>query len=90
MASNTPFKPKQDKEYNIDKDTVNAIIKKRFNTKKKPKKFTWKGLYDFTSILETNPFSPRKLQRIKELSEGSDANEKDYIDTFEDLEKGFY
>ena len=68
MASNTPFKPKQDKEYNIDKDTVNSIIKKRFNTKKKPKKFTWKGLYDFTSILETNPFSPRKLQRIKELS----------------------
>ena len=26
MASNTPFKPKQDKEYNIDKDTVNAIL----------------------------------------------------------------
>jgi hypothetical protein len=90
MASNTPFKPKQDKEYNIDKDTVNAIIKKRFNTKKKPKKFTWKGLYDFTAILDPNPFSPRKLQRIKELSEGSDVNEKDYIDTFEDLEKGFY
>ena len=90
MASNTPFKPKQDKEYNIDKDTVNAIIKKRFNTKKKPKKFTWKGLYDFTAILDPNPFSPRKLQRIKELSEGSDGNEKDYIDTFEDSEKGFY
>ena len=64
MASNTPFKPKQDKEYNIDKDTVNAIIKKRFNTKKKPKKFTWKGLYDFTAILDPNPFSPRKLQII--------------------------
>ena len=90
MASNNPFKPKQDTGYNVDEDTVKSIIKKRFNTQKKPKKFTWKGLYDFTSILETNPFSPRKLQRIKELSEGSDANEKDYIDTFEDLEKGFY
>ena len=90
MASNTPFKPKKDTEYSIDQDTVNAIIKKRFNTQKKPKKFTWKGLMDATSILETNPFSPRKLQRIKELSEGSDAEEKDYIDTFEDLEKGFY
>ena len=29
MASNTPFKPKQDKEYNVDQDTVNAIIKKK-------------------------------------------------------------
>ena len=90
MASNTPFKPKQDREYNVDQDTVDAIIKKRFNTERKPKKFTWKGLMDATSILETNPFSPRKLERIKELMEGSEAQEKDYIDTFEDLEKGFY
>jgi len=34
MASNTPFKPKKDTEYSIDQDTVNAIIKKRFNTQK--------------------------------------------------------
>ena len=61
MASNTPFKPKQDREYNVDQDTVDAIIKKRFNTERKPKKFTWKGLMNATSILETNPFSPRKL-----------------------------
>jgi hypothetical protein len=90
MASNTPFKPKQDTGYKVDKDTVNSIIKKRFNTQKKPKKFTWKGLMQSLSILETNPFDPIKLQRIKDLSEGSNANEKDYIDTFEDLEKGFY
>jgi hypothetical protein len=60
MASNTPFKPKQDREYNVDQDTVDAIIKKRFNTERKPKKFTWKGLMDATSILETNPFSKNK------------------------------
>ena len=32
MASNTPFKPKQDTGYKVDEDTVNSIIKKRFNT----------------------------------------------------------
>ena len=89
MASNQPFKKKK-VEYNVDQSTVDSILKKRFGTEKKPKKFTWKGLMDATSILETNPFSPRKLARIKELMEGSDAEEKDYIDTFEDLEKGFY
>ena len=89
MASNQPFKKKK-VEYNVDQSTVDKILKKRFGTEKKPKKFTWKGLMDATSILETNPFSPRKLARIKELMEGSDAEEKDYIDTFEDLEKAFY
>ena len=43
-----------------------------------------------TSILETNPFDPIRLQRIRDLMEGSDAEEKDYIDTFEDLEKAYY
>ena len=89
MASNQPFKKKK-VEYNVDQSTVDKILKKRFGTEKKPKKFTWKGLYNFTSILDPSPFSERKLARIKELMEGSDAEEKDYIDTFEDLEKGFY
>ena len=84
MASKEPFKKKK-VEYNVDQSTVDKILKKRFGTEKKPKRFTWKGLMDATSILETNPFSPRKLARIKELMEGSDAEEKDYIDTFEDL-----
>ena len=65
MASNEPFKKKK-LEYNVDQSTVDSILKKRFGTEKKPKKFTWKGLMDATSILETNPFSPRKLTRIKE------------------------
>ena len=89
MASNQPFKKKK-VEYNVDQSTVDKIIKKRFGTEKKPKKFTWKGLMDATSILETNPFDPTRLQRIRDLMEGSDAEEKDYIDTFEDLEKAYY
>ena len=89
MASNQPFKKKK-LEYNVDQSTVDKILKKRFGTEKKPKKFTWKGLMQSLSVLETNPFDPIKLQRIKDLSEGSKAEEKDYIDTFEDLEKGFY
>ena len=89
MASNEPFKKKK-VEYNVDQSTVDKILKKRFSTEKKPKKFTWKGLMNAASILETNPFDPIRLQRIRDLMEGSDAEEKDYIDTFEDLEKGFY
>ena len=76
MASNQPFKKKK-VEYNVDQSTVDKIIKKRFGTEKKPKKFTWKGLMDATSILETNPFDPTRLQRIRDLMEGSDAEEKD-------------
>ena len=90
MASNNPFKIKPIKPQEVDTDTVDSILKKRFSLKKKPKKFTWKGLMQSLSILETNPFDPIKLRRIKELMEGSEAKEKDYIDTFEDLEKGFY
>ena len=89
MASNQPFKKKK-VGYNVDQSTVDKILKKRFGTEKKPKKFTWKGLMDATSILETNPFDPTRLQRIRDLMEGSDAEEKDYIDTFEDLEKAYY
>ena len=90
MASNNPFKIKPIKPQEVDTDTVDSILKKRFSLKKKPKKFTWKGLMQSLSILETNPFDPIKLRRIKELMEGSEAKEKDYIDTFEDLEKAYY
>ena len=89
MASNNPFRIKQ-KSKEIDTGTVDSILKKRFGTEKKPKKFTWKGLMQSASILETNPFDPIRLQRIRDLMEGSDAEEKDYIDTFEDLEKAYY
>ena len=89
MASNNPFRIKQ-KSQEVDADAVSSIIKKRFKTEKKPKKFTWKGLMQSLSVLETNPLDPTKLERIKGFMENNDANEKDYIDTFEDLEKGFF
>ena len=76
MASNNPFKIKPIKPQEVDTDTVDSIFKKRFSLKKKPKKFTWKGLMQSLSVLETNPFSPIKLRRIKELMEGSDAKKK--------------
>ena len=85
MASNTPFKPKQDKEYNIDKDTVNAIIKKRFNTEKKPTKFTLKS---FTELgPELNPFLliPGIKEKIEKYKEN--PSEENYIDFFADLDK---
>ena len=89
MASNTPFKKKK-VEYTVDDDTVKSILKKRFNTEKKPKKFTWEGLANVVAGLGGGPFNPIRLKRLQELKEGSPAKEKDYIDIFEDLEKGYY
>ena len=85
MASNTPFKPKQDREYNVNQDTVDAIIKKRFNTERKPVKFTLKG---FTELgPELNPFLliPGIKEKIEKYKE--DPSEKNYIDFFEDIDK---
>ena len=87
MASSTPFKFKKEKTY-VDEDTVEGVIKKRFKTEKKPTKFTWEGARNLIATIVGTPVM--KLDRIKALSEGSDAQEKDYIDFFEDIEKGTY
>ena len=72
-------------------ETITDLAKEVLNKKKKPVKFTWKGFANLASgFLETNPFDKLKIERIKELQEGSEAKEKDYIDFFEDLEKGLY
>ena len=72
-------------------ETITDLAKEVLNKKKKPVKFTWKGFANLaSSFLETNPFDKLKIERIKELQEGSEAKEKDYIDFFEDLEKGLY
>ena len=94
-SSKIPFRLKSDEElgYKISDKDVNAILKKRFGIKgeKKPVKFTWKGLANFAHLFNTNIFSPHKARRIKDLMEGNDkAEEKDYIDFFEDIEKGVY
>jgi hypothetical protein len=84
MASNTPFK-KRDVEYNVDDQTVKSIIKKRFNTKKKPIKFNLKS---FTELgPELNPFLliPGIKEKIEKYKE--EPSEKNYIDFFADLDK---
>ena len=74
-----PFKPK-DTRITLDKNTVAETIQKTLTKKKKPVKFTWKGAANFAQgFLNTNPFSRIKQYRLKELMEGSPANEKDYI-----------
>ena len=74
----------------LDKDTVSntltTSLKKTLTKQKKPVRFTWKGAADFaTSVFNTNPFDPRKLERIKELTTTKNIKEKDYIDFFEDM-----
>ena len=72
-------------------ESITGLAKEVLNKKKKPVKFTWKGFANLASgFLETNPFDKLKLERIKELQEGAPEKEKDYIDFFEDLEKGLY
>ena len=86
MASTTPFKFKKEKTY-VDEDTFEGVIKKRFKTEKKPTKFTWEGVRNLLTTLSPLENPKLKIDRIKALTEGSDAKEKDYIDFFEDIEK---
>jgi len=86
-----PFK----KDFNriLTSDDVNNTIEKSRNflsKTKKPVKFTWEGLKNANLLFETNPFDKLKTERLKELMSGSKANEKDYIDFFEDMEKSIY
>ena len=82
-----PFKPK-DNRIVIDKDTIADTLKSTITKTKKPVKFTWEGAANFaTSVFNTNPFDPRRLERIKELTTTNNVKEKDYIDFFEDMEK---
>jgi hypothetical protein len=76
----------------LDKDTVaNTLtnsLQKTLTKTKKPVKFTWRGAAEFANtIFNTNPFDPRRLKRINELSQTKDVKEKEYIDFFEDMEK---
>ena len=82
-----PFKPK-DNRLVIDKDTLADTLRSTITKKDRPVKFTWKGAANFAnSVFNTNPFDPKKLERIKELTTTNNVKEKDYIDFFEDMEK---
>ena len=80
-----PFKKKDPQ---VEADNLREIVRDSLNKKKKPVKFTFEGLRNLGFLFETNPFNKLKQERIKELMEGSKAKEKDYIDFFEDIEKG--
>ena len=80
-----PFKKKDPQ---VEADTLREVVRDSLNKRKKPVKFTFEGLRNLGFLFETNPFNKLKQERIKELMEGSKAKEKDYIDFFEDIEKG--
>ena len=86
-----PFKNK-DEDYLIELDELQNSISKNLNSKtRKEVKFTWEGLKKAIPLLETNPFDPLKVKRIKELTEGKDKpKEKDYIEGFEEIERSLY
>ena len=83
-----PFK--RDRSRILDPNDINQTIKKTLTKQEKPVKFTWEGLKNFSLLFETNPFDKLKTERLKELMSGSKANEKDYTDFFEDMEKSVY
>ena len=83
MASSAPFKFKKEPTV-VDQDTATEVIKRKFKPKAKPVKFTWQGARNFLTTL-TGP-TTMKLDRIRDLTERNvKAEEKDYIDFFEDL-----
>ena len=84
------MEPFKDRSRILDPNDINQAIKKTLTKEKKPLKFTWEGLKNFSLLFETNPFDKLKTERLKELMSGSKANEKDYTDFFEDMEKSVY
>ena len=92
-----PFIKKQPTE--LEKDTVNKIIENTLNKRKRPVKFTWKGAADLLATMSNTPLRnyqiktlmDDKLPRVTDLAEGRDKpKEKDYIDFFQDVEKGLF
>ena len=88
------MEPFNKKKTILDKDTVQntltSSLKKTLTKQKKPVKFTWEGLKNFSQVFTTNPFNKMRSERLKDLMDGNKANEKDYIDFFEDMEKSIY
>ena len=79
----------------LDKDTVSdtltSSLRNSLTKQKKPVKFTWEGLKNFSKVFTTNPFDKMRNDRLRELMENKDdAKEKDYVDFFEDMEKSVY
>ena len=68
------MEPFDKKKQEVGVNVLKEALKNQLTKKKKPVKFTWKGFANLASgFLETNPFDKLKLERIKELQEGSKA-----------------
>ena len=85
-----PFEKKKTEDELVGEVLVNKAIKNKLNAPRKQVRFTWEGLKNFVPFLETNPFDPLKVKRIKELTEGAEPKEKDYIEGFEEIERSLY
>ena len=73
------------------KETLTNSLQKTLTKQKKPVKFTWEGLKNFSKVFTTNPFDKMRNERLMELMDNKDKpKEKDYIDFFEDMEKSIY
>mgnify|MGYP001339933568 CR=1 FL=1 len=81
------------------KETLTSSLRKTLTKQKKPVKFTWKGAADLLMSMSNTPLREYNLStlmntdlpRITDLVEGRDKpKEKDYIDFFEDVEKGLF
>ena len=81
---------REKKPTQIDKETLFETLKQRTNPKpKKEVKFTWSGLGNLVRSLTFT--DPRRFERVGLLASGeAKPEEKDYIDFFEDVEKGLY
>tara|TARA_R100000654_G_scaffold500_6_gene1893 strand:- start:1893 stop:6062 length:4170 start_codon:yes stop_codon:yes gene_type:complete len=89
ILSDKPFKEKQ-RDSLIDKKSATKSIKEKLNSPRKEVKFTWEGLKKALPLFDTRIFSPEKLSRIKQLTEGAPAKEKDYIEGYEEIERVLY
>ena len=89
ILSTKPFKEKQQDSL-IDKNSLQESVKERLNKPRKKVKFTWEGLKNALPLFDTSIFSPQKFDRIKQLTEGAPAKEKDYIEGYEEIERALY
>ena len=89
ILSDKPFKEKQ-RDSLIDKKSATKSIKEKLNSPRKEVKFTWEGLKNALPLFNTQVFNPQKLDRIKQLTEGAPAKEKDYIEGYEEIERVLY
>ncbi len=81
-----PFKPGKDAQ--IEADEILKSIENTLNKKKKPVKFTMRGLTELIDIEGSNPLLliPGIKEKVNKYKEK--PTEDNYIDFFEDIEKG--